>query len=193
VSHTAELDGFDAQRTPIPSPVLGMAIFLATEAMFFAGLISAFWVLRAEAITWPPPGQPRLPIEVTAVNTLLLLASGATMQRAVSSLRAGERGAARWLGVTLLLGAAFLTIQGVEWLRLIGFGLTTGSGLYGATFYALIGAHALHVCAAVIPLGVALLRIRRGRVDATWLEPVRMYWTFVVAVWPVLYVLVYLA
>jgi heme/copper-type cytochrome/quinol oxidase subunit 3 len=190
---TAPLDGFDAQRTPIPSGVLGMAIFVATEAMFFAGLISAFWVLRAEAITWPPPGQPRLPVEVTAVNTLLLLASGWTVQRAVRAVRGGEPWAVRWLGATLLLGAAFLTIQGVEWLRLIGFGLTTGSGLYGATFYALIGAHALHVCAAIVPLAVALRRVRGGRADAVWLEPVRMYWTFVVAVWPVLYGLVYLA
>src|ERR1051326_7687040 len=55
-----------------------MLIFVGTEILFFSGLISAFIVVKAGAL-WPPPGQPRLPIEVTAFNTLVLLASGFTL------------------------------------------------------------------------------------------------------------------
>ncbi|MGH7478931.1 MAG: hypothetical protein ACREJ8_04995, partial [Candidatus Methylomirabilales bacterium] len=46
---------------------LGMLIFLGAEAMFFAGLIGAFLVFRFGSATWPPPGQPYLPVGVTGV------------------------------------------------------------------------------------------------------------------------------
>ena len=185
-----------AQRRPlVPSAVLAMAIFIAAEAMFFAGLISAFLVLRAQGTDWPPLGQPRLPVIVTGVNTLILLLSGWTMIRAGASQKRGEAIFTRWLDATAFLGIAFLLIQGYEWLRLVGFGLTTSSSLYGATFYTLVGAHGLHVVVAVAAL-IAALRIaaRPGeqRAGRAWLEPYGMYWLFVVAVWPVLYVLVYL-
>ena len=46
-------------RTPVSSGVIGMLLFMVTEAMFFAALISAFLVIRAGLEEWPPWGQPR--------------------------------------------------------------------------------------------------------------------------------------
>jgi heme/copper-type cytochrome/quinol oxidase subunit 3 len=182
-------------REVVPSGILGMALFIATEAMFFVGLISAFLVLRAAALQWPPFDQPRLPVLVTGVNTAILLASGWTMRRAVMALRLGESGPARWIGVTTILGVVFLSIQGFEWVRLVGFGLTTTSSLYGATFYTLVGIHGLHVASAVVALLVHLTLAAGGRYaagDDARLMPMAMYWYFVVAIWPLLYLLVYL-
>jgi heme/copper-type cytochrome/quinol oxidase subunit 3 len=183
-----------APQPLVPSGVLGMVLFIATEVMFFAALISAFLVLRAESAMWPPLDQPRLPVGVTAVNTLFLLASGFTVHRALESARGLRGDALRWLGATAILGGLFLAIQGYEWIQLVGFGLTTSSSLYGATFYTLVGAHALHVLAALVFLLVVVVRLARGRDSSTEIPLVlcRMYWLFVVAVWPVLYVLVYL-
>ena len=60
----------ESERQPIVSNgVLGMLIFLLTGGMLFAGLISAFTIIKSQAIVWPPPDQPRLPLEETAVNT----------------------------------------------------------------------------------------------------------------------------
>ncbi len=190
-------------RLPEParpeSSVVGMVLFLFTEAMIFAALVSAFLVLQARAPMWPPPGQPRLPVGVTGVNTLLLIASGFTMLRADSRARAG-RGAASWLRVTAVLGVLFLVVQGTEWARLLAFGMTGESGVYAATFYTMVGVHAAHVVAALAVLLVYLRRaVRAGRAGAgaagpeTWggLRACTMYWVFVVAVWPVLYVLLY--
>ncbi len=182
-------------RPLVPSGVFGMAMFLATETMFFAGLVSAYLVLRAQAPDWPPMGQPRLPVGVTGLNTAVLLVSGWTLHRAFASLSRGHDAFARWLSVTALLGSLFLVVQGSEWVRLVHYGLTTRSSLYGATFYTLIGAHGLHVLAALCALLVVLFLARRGRygpADRARLEPFRMYWFFVVAVWPILYVMVYL-
>jgi heme/copper-type cytochrome/quinol oxidase subunit 3 len=80
-------------------------------------------------------------------------------------------------------------------LRLVRFGLTVSSGAYGATFYTLIGFHGAHVMAALAWLGVVLALSARGRFAAPRGAAVTacgLYWHFVVALWPILYVSVYL-
>ncbi|HEX5030367.1 MAG TPA: cytochrome c oxidase subunit 3, partial [Candidatus Eisenbacteria bacterium] len=94
---------------------VGMLLFLFTETMVFAGLVSAFLVLQGRAPVWPPPGQPRLPVMATGINTIVLLASGWTMLRAVTASRRVEGGVATWLAATAGLGLAFLLGQGLEW------------------------------------------------------------------------------
>jgi heme/copper-type cytochrome/quinol oxidase subunit 3 len=187
-----------ADRRPVRrSPaVLGMSFFLGSEAVLFATLIAAYLTLRAGAEAWPPPGQPRLPVLLTGFNTGLLLLSAATMWQALRAIRMAHLAACRrWLAVTLGLGAVFLLIQGSEWVRLIGFGLRVSSGTYGGMFYALIGMHALHVLVAVVVLGLVLWRAHGrpyGRARHVDVTVGSLYWLFVVAVWPLLYVLVYL-
>jgi len=173
---------------------LGVVMLLGAELMFFAGLIGAFLVFRLSAQVWPPPFQPRLPIAVTGVNTIILLISALTVHWAVGAARAGAD-IMRHLAWTALLGALFLLIQGYEWLRMIHFGLTTSSSVYGGLFYALIGAHGVHVIGGLIWLAIVYWQARRGRFtkqDFVGVQTARMYWTFVVALWPVLYGLVYL-
>ena len=184
------------QEPLINKGILGMTLFLGTEAMFFAGLISAFLILRAGSAVWPPPDQPRLPTGLTGFNTILLLFSGFTMYAALRVLRKGRAGAlVGWLAVTAALGITFLGVQGYEWVRLLGYGLSVSSGVYGATFYTLIGAHGIHVLAAVVALLFVLMRAGRRRYTMARRDGVTiclMYWLFVVGVWPVLYILVYL-
>jgi heme/copper-type cytochrome/quinol oxidase subunit 3 len=171
-------------------------MFIGAEVMFFAGLIGAFLVLRLSSEVWPPPSQPRLPVWITGFNTLVLLFSAFTMHRAVSAARAGDRvRLSGWLLHTAVLGTVFLCIQGFEWVRLIGFGLTMRSGLYGSTFYALIGLHGLHVLGALVWVGIVWTLARQGRYGSggtMGVELCNMYWMFVVGLWPVLYGLVYL-
>jgi heme/copper-type cytochrome/quinol oxidase subunit 3 len=184
------------RRPALDNLRLAMMFFIAAEIMFFMGLISAFLILRMTAPVWPPPLQPRLPLLVTSLNTLVLLASSVAMIAAGRALaRHDARALSHRLGVAAALGAAFLIVQGYEWVRLVHFGLTVSSGTYGATFYTLIGAHAAHVLAALVWLVVARWLAARGRFGDGRTAPVKacaMYWHFVVALWPVLYVLVYL-
>ena len=179
----------------VPSPVLGTMLFVFSEVMFFSGLISAYLVLRARVGTWPPPGQPRFPVLITGFNTVVLLASAWTMAMAVGALRRGHRPAGRqWLLATLVLGVTFVLIQGYEWVQLINFGLTTHQNIYGSLFYTLIGTHGLHVIAALVTLAMVLRKTRLGHYPPESLGGVlamRLFWFFVVGIWPVLYVLVY--
>ena len=194
--------GDDPEREPGPRrPLLdnvrlAMLFLICGEIMFFGGLVSAFLVLRVTAALWPPPLQPRLPVGVTGVNTLVLLASSIAMVAASRALgRDDTRGLVRRLLVAAGLGTAFLLVQGYEWVRLVGFGLTVSSGAYGGTFYTLIGTHAAHVLAAVVWVGVTVVLAARGRFADGRTAPLQacaIYWHFVVALWPILYVTVYL-
>ncbi len=175
---------------------LAVVMLLAAEMMFFAGLIGAFLVFRLSATVWPPPFQPRLPVGVTGVNSMILLASALTMHWAVLAIRAGiAQRLVRHLSITAFLGVLFLFIQGYEWVRLVHFGLTTSSSVYGGLFYTLIGAHGAHVFGGLIWLSIVCWQAKSGRFTAknfVGVQTARMYWTFVVALWPVLYGLVYL-
>lgn len=192
----ADLPGFQLLPVTI-APRLGMALFIAAEAMFFAGLISAFLVFRAGNPNWPPANQPRLPIGVTGVNTLVLLLSAWFMRGALQAVWDGRKTSFRnRLGLTATFGAMFLVVQGTEWIRLVGFGLTLRSSIYGALFYTLIGIHALHVLGALIALLFVFSRSLANRYTAgshLGVDLCRMYWNFVVGLWPILYVLIYLA
>ncbi len=183
----------ESRRRPlVPNGVMGMLIFVIVEVMVFAGLISAFEIIRASAIVWPPPGQPRLPLEETAINTAALLASGAFL---VVSRRAFARDPLRAqtpLLVAMLLGAFFVVFQGAEWLALIGVGLTLTSSSLGSFFYLIVGLHALHAVAALGLLAHVWTRVRRGWLASSQLAAAEVFWYFVVGLWPILYLVVYL-
>jgi cytochrome c oxidase subunit III len=188
-------------RNVAPEPVISNArlailIVVAAESMLFAGLIGMYLVFRLSARQWPPPDLPRLPLGMTALNTVVLLGSVVPLGRALRAAGRGDSaGLVRGIELTALLGAGFLAVQGLEWIRLVRHGLTLGSGMYGATFYTLIGCHGVHVLAAVTWLGVVALLARRGSIRdgrAAALEMCSIYWYFVCALWVVLYPLVYL-
>jgi heme/copper-type cytochrome/quinol oxidase subunit 3 len=173
-----------------------MLVFLAAETMLFAGFIAAFLIFRLGGPVWPPPFQPRLPLGMTGLNTLVLLASSLTMRAAIrAGRRADRRGFVLGLAVTIALGTGFVALQGSEWARLLAFGLTPASGVYGGLFYVLIGAHATHVLGALGWLAGLGARAVAERVQASVVAHAAvfaLYWHFLVALWPVLYVLVYL-
>ncbi len=174
--------------------VFGMALAVFVEVMLFAGFISAFVIVRGStpAGLWPPPDQPRLPIGTTAFNTALLLASGIVLFLAHRAFpRRGARAAARLMGVAILLGGLFVVFQGVEWVRLIGQGLTLTSSQLGGFFYLIVGAHALHAAAALTALAVFWRAMREGRLSRPAFGAVQLFWYFVVLMWPVIYWQVY--
>ena len=187
--------GRTARRAPTDSARFGMGLFVFTEVMLFSGFISAFIIVHsgAPAGSWPPPGQPRLPIERTAVNTLALLASGVALFIAGRRFRGpAPRAATPWMGAALALGSFFVIAQGMEWGALLRGGLTMTSSQMGAFFYLIVGMHALHAVVAILALAWAWRSQRAGRLTGARLGAVQLFWYFVVLIWPILYWKVYL-
>lgn len=183
------------RREPlIPNGVLGMLIFIFTEVMFFSGLISAHTIVKSQAAgqMWPPYGQPRLPVEETALNSLALLVSGVVLVFAWFAFKREKSAARIPLFMAMLLGIAFVGLQGVEWAALLADGLTIQSSAYGGFFYLIVGSHGVHALGALAGLAWAFDRLDKERLTSAQLAAVSAFWYFVVLVWPVLYWTVYL-
>ncbi|MDE0315536.1 MAG: cytochrome c oxidase subunit 3 [Candidatus Poribacteria bacterium] len=186
------------ESRPLSNAKLGVLILLGAETMLFVGLIGAFLVFRMGNDIWPPLSHAdiQLPRLITGANTLLLIISGLTMFLALRAVQQDQVKQLRiWLMFTGILGLLFLVIQGSEWIQLVHKGLTLQSGIYGGIFYVLIGCHAVHVLGAVIWLAIVVGKAVAGKFTAvryTGVETCAIYWVYVVALWPILYVLVYL-
>ena len=184
------------EGTPKPlinSTYLAMFMFIGAELMFFSGFIGAFLLLRLSSADWPPVDQPTLPSFITGINTIVLLFSGYVISKVWNPFE-NQKAVIRNMLLASAFGLLFLTVQGYEWIRLIGFGLTLQSSVYGAIFYLLIGAHGLHVLGGLLWLfAITILTIRSGIVEANLnkLGAAFLYWFFVVLLWPILYFLVY--
>ena len=182
------------RRKLVSDAVMGMLLFIFTEVMLFSGMISAYTIVKSRSAgqMWPPFGQPRLPVEETAVNTAALLASGLALVIAHFVYRRQPRWALAPLAAAVFLGAFFVAFQGREWVALLSQGLTLTSSTYGAFFYLIVGTHGLHALAAITGLGWAWWRLREERLTAAQFGAVQIFWYFVVLVWPFLYLRVYL-
>ena len=67
------------------------------------------------------------------------------------------------------------------------------SGIFGATFFLLIGCHGLHAFASILMMLSLLFKSKSGNLEVTDIRSMRVFWTFVVLIWPVLYKVVYLS
>ncbi len=133
---------------------------------------------------------------IPALNTLILLSSGATVTWAHWGLLKGNRAQLiTGLFLTVALGLTFLSLQAYEYVHAYtALGLTLKTGVYGATFFMLTGFHGLHVTMGTIMLIVILGRSLKGhfRPDSHFgFEAVAWYWHFVDVVWLGLFVFVY--
>ncbi len=182
-----------ARRPVTESAVLGTLVFIVSEVMLFAGLISALEIVKANHLgPWPPPDQPRLPIEATAFNTLILLASGVVLNLAWRAYKRQPIAAKTPFAIAIGLGVFFVVFQGVEWVQLIGQGLTMTSSTLGSFFYLIVGMHALHASVAIVILCRLWLRLSRLQLQPGTFLGAQLFWYFVVGLWPILYVQVYL-
>ena len=173
-------DPVEARR----SMLLGVKLAIASEVMLFGALFAAYFVVRADSPSWPPPGLERPELLLPGLNTVLLVTSSVTMQMAVWAIgRDDRRRSLRWMAATLVLGTIFLFIQGSEFAN-NGFGLK--NGVFGSTFYTITGFHGAHVFIGLVLIAIVANRARRGLISGsrhTAVEAASYYWHFVDAVW----------
>lgn len=172
-----------------------MWLFLASEIMFFTGLIATYIAIRFGGAQWPIVSQ-KLNVPLVAANTFILIVSSVTMVKAFAAIENGDqKGLTRFLIATLLLGALFVSIQGFEWRSLLGEGTTANNSLFGATFYTLTGFHGAHVSGGVLTLVFVVLRSLRRHYTVEnhmGIELMGLYWHFVDIVWIFLFTILYL-
>lgn len=204
----AQFETIDQQHG---ADLLGMWIIIATEIMFFGGLLTGYAVYRLSFPRAFEMASHRLDVLFGALDTAVLLSSSLTMVLSVRALRLGARRACIGLLLaTAALGAGFLVLHGCEYFHEWKEGLFPGRGFHfeGAAprdaahaemffwiYFALTGLHSLHVL-----IGVGIMLTLAGLVFFKKLDHERympleisgLYWHFVDIVWVFLFPLLYL-
>lgn len=181
--------------TGLDNRKLLMWLFLASECLFFGGLIAAYLLYRDKSVVGPYP-EDLFDIPFTAVSSFVLLMSSVSMVLALAAIQRGDRrGLQIWLLTTALLGITFLSGQAFEFTEFYNEGLSLDVNLFGTTFFVLTGFHGAHVSVGVLillSLWVMALRGRITQANALNVELAGLYWHFVDIVWVVVFTLVYL-
>jgi cytochrome c oxidase subunit 3 len=187
---------------------LGLACGIATVCMLFVSLTSAY-IVRQGLGTFDGAsntyvrdwGRVDLPWLLLAINTAVLLISSVTMEfarrraalqaalapvQSIPGVSLGNERSFPWLGITVLLGIAFLAGQWLAWGELHARGFFVATNPNSSFVFLLTIAHAVHLCGGMIALlwaaGASLLHkpaeARRIVVDITaW------YWHFMAVLW----------
>ncbi len=168
-------------------PLLGIAVFIASESMFFLAVVFAFVQVRPSDVS---SAKAQLDVARTFLFSLCLFASSAT----VTLSHRGGRQHRGWLAATWILGAVFLVGQGLEYARLLGAGIAPSSGTFETAFFTLTGLHGAHVLVGLVSLGglFAVATLTPHSVRGVAWEGISWYWHFVDAVWVVVFSVVYL-
>lgn len=211
---------FDDMQQQRECTALGMWLFLATEVMMFGGLFFAYSLYRWRFLPAFNIGSQHLDIKLGTINTFVLLFSSLTMALAVHAAQeAKKKPLVAWMGVTWLLGAAFLGIKAVEWTHDYHLGLipglnwtfyntnpvepaltTAGIGppqvlMYFVVYFSMTGLHAIHMIVGLALVGYFMWLGHRGQFLRGNDQPVEilgLYWHLVDIIWIFLFPLLYL-
>ena len=206
---------FQGHHTPVVQlhHRYGMALFIASEVMFFVGFFWAFfnaslyptpateipgwtdesaWAPLVEGV-WPPVGVVTFEaFDIPFLNTMILLFSGVTVTWAHHALREGDRkGTLQGLASTIVLGVLFTSLQAYEYAH-AAFGFA--DGIYASTFFMATGFHGFHVIIGTCFLIVCFFRAQKNHFTPEnhfGFEAAAWYWHFVDVVWLFLFSCIY--
>src|SRR5262245_52231012 len=187
-----------------------MWAFLATEVMFFGGLFTGYAVYRSLFPHAFALASHHLDIVLGGFNTAVLIGSSLTMALAIREAQVGRRRPqVLWLVATMILGATFPAVKGVEyhekWVSHLLPGPSFDVAAFGAEgrharifysfYFVMTGLHAFHMVIGIGVLAWIARRAAKGEFTPTHhaaLEMSGLYWHFVDVVWIFLFPLLYL-
>lgn len=184
---------------------LGMWVFLATEVLFFGGLVLGYAVYRHAYPQAFAEAARHTNIVIGTANTAVLLTSSFLVAWGVMVAKAGFGRVTAWLFAgAALLGVIFLFLKGIEYRGEIaqhlfpdaGFALDgEGARLFFTFYFVATGLHGVHVVAGIVTLAAIAWRARNGAYSTQYHAPpvvAGLYWHFVDLVWVFLFALIYL-
>lgn len=180
----------------VESDVFGFWIFLMSDAVLFALLFAIYGTSLGSTAGAPGPAQ-EFKIGSAFIETLILLTSSFTFGMASIALKQDVRARrlVLWLVATLVLGLAFLAMEGHDFATMAADHATPDRSSFLSAFFVLVGMHGLHVTIGAIWTIVMLMQIamfgrdRRVKVNLIRLS---LFWHFLDVVWIAIFSVVYL-
>ncbi|MFE7064409.1 cytochrome c oxidase subunit III [Sutcliffiella sp. NPDC057660] len=175
---------------------LGFWLFLGGETVLFASLFATYLALN-DSTAGGPTSKEMFDLPLVFAATMLLLTSSLTSVYAMYHMKNFNfRKMQLWMGITWLLGLAFLLLEIYEFYHYIHhYGHTFTSSAFGSAFYTLVGTHGAHVFFGLLWIGTLLIRNMKRGLDlynAPKFYVASLYWHFIDVVWLFIFTVVYL-
>lgn len=175
---------------------LGFWFFLGGETVLFACLFGTYIALK-DSTAGGPTTNELFGLELVFIMTMLLLTSSLTSVYAMYHMHNNNfKKMQLWLGITAVLGFAFLGCELYEFNHYIHeYGFTFRSSAFGSAFYTLVGFHGGHVTFGLVWLLALMVRnAKRGLnlYNAPKYYVFSLYWHFIDVVWVFIFTVVYL-
>lgn len=162
----------------------GIVVTICTEATLFVCLFASYFYLENNKDRWAIDEPPKM--MYAFIMLFILLSSSVVIHWGEKQLKKGRHTAARVaLGVTILMGFTFLTVQALEY-HSEWKSITPYSDSYGSIFYTITTFHAAHVIIGLLMLMYTLILPRYAPALRSPYRPYHvasLYWHFVDAVW----------
>jgi nitric oxide reductase NorE protein len=184
-----------AGQRPLPGD-FAIWIFIYAELLVFGIFFLSYAFARAGNVELFNTYQQSLDRGSGALNTIILITSSWFVVRAVNAIRAGTaRPCARWLGMAILCGLAFVVIKLLEFKAKYAAGISLSTNNFYMFYLSLTFFHFMHVLMGMVILGAVGAKALRGgysAADHTGVETGASYWHMVDLVWLVLFPLVFI-
>src|ERR1700745_3334280 len=137
----------------------GFWLFLLSDIIIFASLFAAYAVLSGSTAGGASRGE-LFDKRRVFLETVFLLASSVTCGFGLLAVyRTDARALYFWMGMTFLLGVAFLTMEVREFASMAAAGAGPSHSAFLSAFFTLVGTHGLHVSLGLAWLLVMLLQV----------------------------------
>jgi cytochrome o ubiquinol oxidase subunit 3 len=185
----------DTHHDVSSNTIFGFWIYIMTDCVMFATFFAAYAVLQNSTFGGPGPKE-LFSLPFALAETLILLTSSFTCGVAMLAARRNSaKKLLQWLGVTFLLGLAFMAMEMSEFHRLISEGNDWTRSAFLSAYFTLIGTHGLHIVIGLLLMvlfGVQLLRFGFTPMVLRRFACFKIYWQFLYLIWIFTFAIVYL-
>lgn len=183
------------EHHPDNGTLLGFWLYLMSDCLVFACLFATYGVIGRN-YAGGPSGAELFDLSLVALNTALLLLSSITFGFAMLEMqRSRLRNTLIWLAITGLFGACFIGVELYEFAHLIEQGAVPQRSGFLTSFFALVGAHGLHVTFGIVWLVTLMCQLARFGINpdnTRRMMCLSMFWHFLDIIWIGVFTFVYL-
>jgi cytochrome o ubiquinol oxidase subunit 3 len=181
--------------TKLGVTAFGFYVFLLSDAILFSALFAAFAVLKT-ATAGGPTARDLLDLKNAGLETACLLTSSFVSGLAMQAAEARKpRQLVALLGMVFVLGAAFLGLEIREFAGMVAAGAGPDRSAFLSAFFALVGAHGLHITAGLIWIGLLMVHLTTLGFSESYhrrLFCFSLFWHVLDVVWIAIFTFVYL-
>lgn len=196
MNHTPTFEDVNHEKDAADDRAMfGFWLYIMTDLLMFGVLFAVFAVLR-DSTDGGPGAADLISMELGLLNTFILLTSSFTI--GIGLLAAWQKKLGQvvlWLGITFLLGLAFLSVEIFEFYELVHAGHTMQSSAFLSAFFILLGSHGLHILGGLIWIASILVFVKKRGLNRSNIRKIALlslFWHFLDIVWIFIFSVVYL-